>query len=330
AGILDEVRIWSYARSASQIASNKNLQIRSETGLLGRWSLEETNGLLAQDSSGHGVQGTLINGPRWVADDRAPADVLTPIKLSVIDPERTELLRQSESKRVPPVFRHDPAIADQVEKGFRASLQTNKTFLAHPKSSQGIVSLREVMTRYLCPEVLPAEARLGPPNVRFYTRGFGSPSPDLELLESQSQSCSRTNLWPVGKARADLRRHFSTNDEALANYVATFVRENCIFDAELTRQGRLRQAESLFAADHYQPGQLIVQKGQIIDGRIRAALDELKAQIAADERNARAAVKQIRTEAELKDLQQRAALSEFKSKLFSEQNRWLLGGLIAV
>src|SRR5256885_1530197 len=34
AGLLDEVRIWNYARSLSQIASNRNVQVRSAPGLL--------------------------------------------------------------------------------------------------------------------------------------------------------------------------------------------------------------------------------------------------------------------------------------------------------
>src|SRR5258708_4628750 len=40
AGVLDEARIWNYARAASQIASNQFIQIRSSPGLLGRWSLD--------------------------------------------------------------------------------------------------------------------------------------------------------------------------------------------------------------------------------------------------------------------------------------------------
>ena len=67
AGTLDEVRIWNYARSATQIASNMTKQIVSASGLLGRWSLNETNGTIANDSSGTGANGTLMNSPVWAA-----------------------------------------------------------------------------------------------------------------------------------------------------------------------------------------------------------------------------------------------------------------------
>ncbi|MCX6903151.1 MAG: Ig-like domain-containing protein [Verrucomicrobia bacterium] len=67
AGTLDEARIWNYARSGAQIAASMSQQITSAPGLLGRWSLNETNGTVANDSSGHGVNGTLLNGPVWAA-----------------------------------------------------------------------------------------------------------------------------------------------------------------------------------------------------------------------------------------------------------------------
>ena len=66
AGILDEARIWNYARTASQIAGSKNTEITSAAGLIGRWGLNEGAGTSALDSSGGGNHGTLVNGPVWV------------------------------------------------------------------------------------------------------------------------------------------------------------------------------------------------------------------------------------------------------------------------
>jgi hypothetical protein len=67
AGILDEVRIWNYARPAAQIAENLQRPIPSAAGLIGRWALDETSGTAAANSAGSGVQGTLVNGPVWTA-----------------------------------------------------------------------------------------------------------------------------------------------------------------------------------------------------------------------------------------------------------------------
>jgi hypothetical protein len=64
-GVLDEVRIWNYARSAADIAASKNLSIASAPGLIGRWGLDAGSGTAATSTSGSGNTGTLVNGPVW-------------------------------------------------------------------------------------------------------------------------------------------------------------------------------------------------------------------------------------------------------------------------
>jgi acid phosphatase type 7 len=65
AGVLDEVRIWNYARTGGEIAAARYERIPAAPGLIGRWSLDETSGTIAYDTSGSGVNGTLVNGPEW-------------------------------------------------------------------------------------------------------------------------------------------------------------------------------------------------------------------------------------------------------------------------
>ena len=68
AGVVDEVRIWSVARTAAQIAAAKNTETTgAQTGLLGRWGLNEASGSTAADSSGNTVTGTLVGSPSRVA-----------------------------------------------------------------------------------------------------------------------------------------------------------------------------------------------------------------------------------------------------------------------
>ena len=66
-GLIDEVRIWNYARTAADIASSRNLEIPNAPGLIGRWGLNEGGGSTVLSSSGSGVIGTLVNGPVWTA-----------------------------------------------------------------------------------------------------------------------------------------------------------------------------------------------------------------------------------------------------------------------
>jgi hypothetical protein len=66
-GKLDEVRVWNHARSAADIAADFARPIPAADGLIARWSLDETGGLIASNSIAGGVDGTLANGPAWVA-----------------------------------------------------------------------------------------------------------------------------------------------------------------------------------------------------------------------------------------------------------------------
>lgn len=65
AGVLDEVRIWNYARSQNQIQSSINTELlTSPTGLVARWDLDEGKGTTTT-SNGGTYPGTLTNGPVW-------------------------------------------------------------------------------------------------------------------------------------------------------------------------------------------------------------------------------------------------------------------------
>lgn len=66
-GIIDEARIWNYARSAQQINDDMYVEVTAGTGLLGRWGCNDGNGLTAVNSVGTGPNGTLVNGAFWGA-----------------------------------------------------------------------------------------------------------------------------------------------------------------------------------------------------------------------------------------------------------------------
>ncbi len=64
-GVLDEVRIWNYARSFQEITNAWQEAIVSAPGLVGRWGLDEGLGTVATNMGSSGVPGTLVSGPLW-------------------------------------------------------------------------------------------------------------------------------------------------------------------------------------------------------------------------------------------------------------------------
>ena len=63
-GVIDEARVWNYARSAEQILSGMARDVPTASGLLGRWSLDEltqsTNTFTVSNTGSAGLTGTVI------------------------------------------------------------------------------------------------------------------------------------------------------------------------------------------------------------------------------------------------------------------------------
>lgn len=63
-GLIDEVRVWNVARTGAQIAARHDeLLGGSETGLVGYWRMDETDGPTVADLSSQGNHGTLLAPP---------------------------------------------------------------------------------------------------------------------------------------------------------------------------------------------------------------------------------------------------------------------------
>ena len=66
-GIIDEVRVWSVARTAAQIASTMSIKLTgNEPNLVGYWNFDENKDSTAHDLSSVGANGLLENGVTWV------------------------------------------------------------------------------------------------------------------------------------------------------------------------------------------------------------------------------------------------------------------------
>lgn len=69
-GIIDEVRIWDWQRTASEISKNQNLEVDRSARLVGHFALDDGANTIAVNDSGTGINGTLMpsaNPPTWVS-----------------------------------------------------------------------------------------------------------------------------------------------------------------------------------------------------------------------------------------------------------------------
>ncbi len=70
AGEIDELRLWDYARTESEIQSGMNQELSgNESGLYAYWNFNEGCGDILNDLTSNANHGTLVNSPTWVLSD---------------------------------------------------------------------------------------------------------------------------------------------------------------------------------------------------------------------------------------------------------------------
>ncbi len=91
-GTVHDVRIWNVARSAEEIAANKDIELTgSEEGLAGYWQLNEGTGQTVADLTGNqngqlgSTDGQDENDPRWLGEVVIPALDVQPMEFLVFD-----------------------------------------------------------------------------------------------------------------------------------------------------------------------------------------------------------------------------------------------------
>lgn len=73
AGQIDEVRIWDYARTTAQVQQDMYHELNvTEPGLVAYYKMSNGTGLILDDDTGHGWNGTLMDGGYGVPPDGTP------------------------------------------------------------------------------------------------------------------------------------------------------------------------------------------------------------------------------------------------------------------
>lgn len=134
--------------------------------------------------------------------------------------------------------------------------------------------LRETMKQFIRSEESPDDIWVGS------TLRLVSLAPNEviseEIVLQRGTDVPKNRFLSHPRARTELQESLAAEDRAAARYVASFVKPNCTMEADLTRELRRRRMEGLVVADRYEPGQVIARRGQVVDAKIKAALDQLR------------------------------------------------------
>src|SRR5487761_2574218 len=157
----------------------------------------------------------------------------------------------------------------------------------------------------------------------------------LADAEQRGKLVTVTSVTTVTRLRDLFRRAFPQPEQAMARGLGKFLRTNCGPDAGLTRQARDRDTRQLVVVNHYDAGQVIVQRGEIIDAKAQAALAQLNEKLAPGRLNSQLAAQREKLQAQLET----AAAQKVRDQEMNLQNQalaararnqWLLDALAGI
>jgi hypothetical protein len=186
-------------------------------------------------------------------------------------------------------------------------------------------TLRQAMTAIIRPEPLPANFKLGA-NVRLIPLGATNEIVSPQEAGLTSHNFARTNLATLVQVRKDFQNLFSRDERDIAKYLAALLNPNCVVDEEITTQLRARRTDGLWSVTDYAPGDLIAHHGQVIDNKMKLAIDQLREKAVVTQLQAL----QVKQQAAVGQLQQLVANDKAKGAQAQEHVLWLVGTLAAV
>jgi membrane-associated HD superfamily phosphohydrolase len=310
--------------------------------------------------------------------DKAEEDIVATTKLSFVDADETEAMKQRDAQRVPPVILYDTNAANELDARFRDIFsKTQVSFLkavddafGHPTLSaeelgsrkfESVVAsfqkenqlfplsanraalwasgdadqayesslaatLRQTMTPVIRPDPLPAGIKLSNYTLRLVPVGSLDAKLTSEMAQRLGKGFPRTNMVTIAQVKKDFQSIFELDERDAGKYLAALLKPNCVVDVEVTEEMRAKRVESEWAVVNYQTGEVIAHRGQVIDKKIKAALDQLKDKAVVGQLQDL----QVKQQAAVGQLQQLVADNRAKSAQGQEHIRWLIGALAGV
>ena len=145
-------------------------------------------------------------------------------------------------------------------------------------------SLLQMMQRPVRPDDLPDGFALGE-TLRLVPVNDPREKLTLDDAERHGRIIPQTSVTTISQLRGLFCKEFPEDQQLVARALAAFLKPNCALDENLTQQARARQITRLAVIAHYDAGEIVVRRGQTVDAKIKAALDQLYAKTAPSQLN---------------------------------------------
>lgn len=139
---------------------------------------------------------------------------------------------------------------------------------------QLLAALQQSVARRVRPDVLP-EGMLVGDTIRLVPVTEAGQKLSLDTV-LQSPLAPAASLATLGNVQTQFRREFPAGQQLFARALAAFLQPNCLPDAPFTQLARGTAISQMIVAIHFDAGDTLVHRGDLIDAKIKAALTALK------------------------------------------------------
>jgi len=186
-------------------------------------------------------------------------------------------------------------------------------------------TLRQTMTVVIHPEPMPAKFRIGA-TVRMVPVGNTNEMVSEQQATNTTWNFSRTNFVSMAIAQRNLVNTFPREERDVAKYLGTLLQPNCAVDEAVSQRLRDKRTASVWSVCNYEPGQIVAHRGDVVDQKIKTAIDQLKEKAVVGQLQDLQAKQQVA----VGELQQLVAENKAKGVRTQERVLWIVAVLAVV
>jgi membrane-associated HD superfamily phosphohydrolase len=136
-------------------------------------------------------------------------------------------------------------------------------------------TLKQAMSPVIHPEPIPDKFRFGATVRLIPLAGTNDTISELEASKT-SHNFSRTNFMSLAIVRRNFIALFPREERDVAKFLSNLLEPNTAVDEAITQKLRDRRTADVWVVCNFEPGQIVAHRGDVIDRKIKTALDQLK------------------------------------------------------
>jgi len=186
-------------------------------------------------------------------------------------------------------------------------------------------TLKEAMSPVIHPEPIPQNFRFGA-TVRLIPLASTNETISEAEASKTSHNFSRTNFMSLAIVRRNFINLFPREERDVAKFLSNLIEPNCAIDEAMTQKLRDKRTADVWVVCNFEPGEIVAHRGDLIDRKVKTAIDQLKDKAVVGKLQEL----QAKQQAAVGELQQIVAENKTRGAQAQQHVMWLVGALAAI